>query len=383
MSVDRRTNTPSESNNQRENVVGTNSKIEWTHHTFNPWIGCAKVSEGCRNCYAERDFDKRRHVAQWGANGTRVRTAESTWAKPLAWNKAAEKAGERHRVFCASLSDVFEDRPELEPWRVELFALIRKTPHLDWLLLTKRPEPENVGRHVGQAYWQTRSDKVESQWLRDWALGQPPANVWIGTSVEDQQTADERIPHLLEVPARVRFLSCEPLLSGIWLLGHLMAGRYPAQCVCGHGHGFTRCPNTGGVSRRCHHLGCTCPGYRRAIGADHGIHWVIAGGESGPNARPMHPDWARSLRDQCQEAGVPFHFKQHGEWKPVGAPEPKVFYDWMNDSGGFGQCWKNADGAWKQAPLGNNPAVLAHVGKKAAGRTLDGREWDEVPEVAA
>jgi protein gp37 len=123
--------------------MAENSNIEWTHHTFNPWIGCTKVSDGCKNCYAENLMDKRYGRVKWGPQGTRVRTSEANWKKPLKWNREAEAKGERHRVFCASLADVFEDKPdqpEMEQWRLELLELIIKTPYLDWLLLTKRPE---------------------------------------------------------------------------------------------------------------------------------------------------------------------------------------------------------------------------------------------------
>lgn len=272
--------------------MGENSKIEWCHHTFNPWIGCTKVSDGCANCYAEEMMDHRYGRAQWGPGGTRVRTSDTNWKKPLLWDRAAAAAGERHRVFCASLADVFEDRPELETWRYDLFFLIEKTPHLDWLLLTKRPE--NV---------------VES--INPTMLALP--NVWIGTSVENQEQADKRIPELLKIPAAVRFLSMEPLLGPVDL------------------------------SLRWDRLEFVP-----------GIHWVIVGGESGRNARPMHPDWARGLRDQCQAAGVPFLMKQWGEWTPENnTPTRAERHSWG----------------------------LYRVGKHAAGRSLDGRTWDEFPAV--
>ena len=155
--------------------MGANSKIEWTHHTFNPWTGCQKVSAGCTNCYAE-SWAKRSGVVKWGANGTRRKTSKSNWQQPIKWNREAQEAGERRRVFCASLADVFEDRDDLVLWRHDLFDLIEETPHLDWLLLTKRPEDAWLyltGMYAGDA---------------------PLPNVWLGTSVEDQQRAEERIP---------------------------------------------------------------------------------------------------------------------------------------------------------------------------------------------
>ena len=217
--------------------------IEWADFTFNPWTGCTKVSPGCDHCYAEGWAKRSGHV-EWGPHAARRRTAAATWQAPLKWNLAAAQAGRRARVFCASLADVFDNHPSIKlGWRDDLWKLIAATPHLDWLLLTKRPQ--NVGRFV-------------PGWMgpHSW-----PSNVWLGTTAENQAEADRRTAHLARIPARVRFLSCEPLLEGIK-------------------------PNLDG------------------------IHWVICGGESGPGARPMHPDWARSLRDQCAMEGVPFFMKQ-------------------------------------------------------------------------
>jgi protein gp37 len=262
-----------------------NSSIEWTDHTFNPWWGCQRVSPGCEHCYAET-LAHRYNFKVWGPAKTTGRREMSAnyWKQPIKWNDAARKAGKQARVFCASMADVFEDHPQLEWPRTNLWGLIETTPHLDWLLLTKRPQ--NILR------------MLPSLWS-----GRTPDNVWLGTSCEDQQRADERIPHLLSVPARVRFLSCEPLLGEISLP----------------------------ISR---------------MGSD--IHWVIAGGESGAGARPMHPDWARWLRTQCQETGTAFHFKQWGAW---------VLRDNMRGPG----------------------RVFVNVGKHAAGRLLDDREWNELP----
>ena len=263
--------------------MGENSGIQWTTHTFNPWEGCQRVSPGCQHCYAEnrnhRFAGDDQAKVLWGPNAPRRRTSAANWRKPLNWNQAAAVAGERHRVFCASLADVFEDRFELEEMRLEVFDLIRKTPYLDWLLLTKRPQ--NVGRMISAsidrtvtAPWDTRE---VCQWLQDWSDGQPPANVWLGTTVEDQQRADDRIHALLKTPARVRFLSCEPLLEQVDLG---LAGRLPRT--------------------------------------DHPrINWVIVGGESGAGARPFVLDWARNLLRQCRASGAAPFVKQLGA-KPVG-----------------------------------------------------------------
>lgn len=275
--------------------MGENSKIQWCHHSFNPWIGCQKVSAECDKCYAsDNTFVRIQRKAGRELWGNQIRserhiTAEANWRKPLAWNAAAIEAGERHRVFCASLADVFEDRDELHEPRERLFQLIMDTPGLDWLLLTKRPE--NVMRMVPESW-----------------RGGFPGQVWLGTSAGTQAAADDRIPHLLRCPAAVRFLSCEPLLGAVKVLGHLMDGPNPGRCLnCGKGHGFTRCPNYGRIVRTDDEWGCT--EFRRAQFA---IGWVIAGGESGPGARPCDVAWLRSLRDQCQAAAVPFFLKQLG-----------------------------------------------------------------------
>jgi protein gp37 len=326
--------------------MGANSKIQWTDHTFNPFIGCTKVSPGCEHCYAEA-WAKRYGRAEWGPRAERVRTGASTWRQPLRWNAEAERTGKRPRVFCASLADVFDNRAPDE-WRVDLWRLIASTPALDWLLLTKRVV--NVGAMVPPA------------WLDAW-----PAHVWLGITVTDQAEADRDIPLLLEMPAPVRFLSCEPLLGQINLLGHMLgfAVRNPALCACGHGHGFTRCPNTGGVSKRCHVKDCACSGFLRA--SKDGLHWVIAGGESGPNARPIHPDWVRGLRDQCAAAGVPFLFKQWGEWSPQGGI----------NAAGESSCFVSMDGTISVTRT--EGAWMFRRGKRAAGRELDGRTWDQIP----
>lgn len=171
--------------------MGENSKIEWTHHTFNPWWGCVKVSEACKHCYAEA-WAKRVGQKVWGPRSRRRFFTDQHWRQPLKWDRAANAAGERHRVFCASMADVFEDRDELVEHRDRLARLIESTPNLDWLLLTKRPQ--NALRL--------------SPWEGDW-----PDNVWAGTTVELQTRADELMPHLERIPAAVRFISAEPLLG--------------------------------------------------------------------------------------------------------------------------------------------------------------------------
>jgi protein gp37 len=231
--------------------MGENSKIEWTVHTFNPWIGCQKVSPGCDRCYAEAMMDHRYGRVQWGPHGERKRTSEVNWRKPLQWAKQARAAGNRPRVFCASLADVFDNRAPTE-WRDDLWQLIRQTPELDWLLLTKRPQ--NIGAMLPV----------------DWRDG-PYPNIWLGTTAENQEQYGLRFHrHLYDIPAAVRFVSYEPALGPL-----VIAGEYDRP------------------------------------------DWIICGGESGPGARLMDPEWARSLRDQCKHDGIAFFMKQMTGKAPI------------------------------------------------------------------
>jgi protein gp37 len=334
--------------------MGENSNIEWTDHTFNPWRGCTHATAageahpGCTHCYAEQ-LSKRnpKALGVWGERGVRVMGTPAYWRQPLKWNEAAEREGVRKRVFCASLADVLEDwqgpildskgrklwrcwdntrieasesRPSprwspltMDDLRRDLFALIDATPNLDWLLLTKRPENiQRMWRQFGTFERVNPECFGLHRHRRD--------NVWLLTSVSNQATADALVPELLKcrhlVP--VLGLSCEPLLGPInfrW----------------------------------------------------RGLDWVIAGGESGPHARPMHPDWARSLRGQCQAAGVPFFFKQWGEWAPNDvAAKPQA--EWT-------PCGADRIHVWD-----GGEEVSLRIGKKAAGRLLDEMEWDEFPK---
>jgi protein gp37 len=357
--------------------MAENTKIEWAHHTFNPWIGCTKVSPACDHCYAEADFSTRRKVVQWGAGQPRKHTAPSTWAQPLRWNAEAERLGVRYRVFCASLADVFDNEVPAE-WRKELFSLIRSTPHLDWLLLTKRIG--NAATMIVEACT-TRTAPNPPGWPfeqhPDMVSPMPP-NIWIGASITSQVEADRDIPKLLAVPAAKRFLSMEPLLGPVDL---------------------TNVPVGGGPGDHEFNAIITGNALHRAVSSDPSLHWVIVGGESGPNARPMHPDWARSLRDQCQAAGVPFLFKQWGEWGTsafrvsTGEPVFRQFdshQTWVNKAstwvnGGIcldtdGRMLKDGRDMARARDDQKFPVTIMHkVGKKTAGRLLDGRTWDEVP----
>lgn len=376
--------------------MGENSKIEWTHHTFNSWEGCEKISPGCANCYAERRDRQYHDGGHWGPNGTRKTMSEAYWRQPVKWNlqrsqcsickhwnhpgfTICQKKGcdgtdkdfdfvKRPRVFCSSLADVFEQRENLVTTRFRLFNLIRQTPNLDWLVLTKRPQ--NILPILKEAVDLCADCRLEDghrdcafthhhQWLTDWIEGRPPRNVWLGTSVEDQQRADERIPELLKVSALVRFLSCEPLLGPI----DLRLGPYGRE---------TRSVPAFGRTIRQYLVGGK---WTQEPPLFRPIDWVIAGGESGPNARPAHPDWFRSLRDQCNAAGVAFHFKQFGEYAPIEQAFQQREMIWINRDGRTTQpgkySWNITNQGWE---------MVARVGKKAAGRILDGRTWDEVPE---
>lgn len=271
--------------------MGENSGIQWTTHTFNPWVGCQRVSPGCTNCYAEA-YDKRvgglpKNQRQdpnvpelrWGPKAPRVRTSLANWRKPVAWNAAAKEAGRRDRVFCSSLADVFEDRGDLVKHRLDLFELILKTPELDWLLLTKRPE--NIARLM----------PVLNLGAKPWP------NVWLGTTVEDQQRADERIPELLKVPAVVRFLSIEPLLEHVELR-HLLLSTGRADV---------------GLA---------------PLEAGQQIDWMIIGGESGSNARPFQLQWARELVEQARDVGASPFVKQMGA-RPIFSPGDLAVSRWQ------------------------------------------------------
>ncbi|MDK6077906.1 phage Gp37/Gp68 family protein [Massilia varians] len=323
--------------------MSENSKIEWTDHTFNPWEGCQKVGPGCDHCYAETRNARYAGgtAVNWGPGAPRRRTSAGNWRKPLAWNAAhAEffaQHGRRQRVFCASLADVFDNAVD-PAWRADLFALIHQTPNLDWLLLTKR-----IG-NVASMLREIRHGADEELSVLDLM---PLPNVWLGASIVNQEEADRDIPKLLQVPARVRFLSMEPLLGPVDLKLWRPARDDDRQDLDGY-----------------------CDTFITATGA--GIHWVIVGGESGRGARPMHPAWAGSLRDQCTRAGVPYLFKQWGEWLPA--------VDGRSITGKV----LILEGA---APFTNDPQwhgfedgqKSARVGKKAAGRLLDGQQHDGFP----
>lgn len=301
-----------------------NTKIELADHTFNPWEGCTAVGPGCDHCYAEARNARfpGGTAINWGPGAPRRRTIAANWAQPLRWNAEAERNGVRKSVFCASLGDWADNSVPVQ-WRFDLADVIIRTSHLDWLLLTKR---------IGNA----------AAMLAEMFPGSIQPNVLIGATITSQAEADRDVPKLLAVPAVKRFLSMEPLLGPVSFEGLFSSDRI----------------NDG-------------------TNALEVLDLVIVGGESGPNARPMHPDWVRSLRDQCQAAGVPFLFKQWGEWVDAdNGPEDDAAYDGKSD------CWAHIDGGHHGGEMGVdffNSYPMYRVGKRAAGRLLDGREWNEVP----
>lgn len=345
------------------------TNISWCDHTFNHVVGCSKISPACDNCFAESWAKRAGSPELW--QGERRRTTEANWRQPLKWDAAAKAAGVRRRVFCASLSDVFDN--EHDPmWRSDLFRLIRQTPNLDWLLLTKR---------IGNAASMIERALIDGHLLTSGSPQWPWPHVWLGATIANQAEADRDIPKLLATPARVRFLSCEPLLGAVDLRQWI--GQADRQAICAStytavGEQFDRCDITG--------LPCDT------------IDWVIAGGESGGKARPSHPDWFRSLRDQCAAAGVAFHFKQWGEWWPISQMPHGVSDGYYDPKYGNGKRESDRYEAVPPKRRAVTTTVLQldgtqefafppgamtcfKVGKKAAGRTLDGVVHDSFPEV--
>ena len=279
------------------------TKIEWADAVWNPVTGCTKVSEGCRNCYAEGIANR-----FWGE-----RKFTDVRCLPYRLKQPAKLKGHQ-RVFVNSMSDIFHNRVEYE-FIKDIWSVMLANPQHTFMILTKRAD---------------RMAETVDLLLRD-GFGVLP-NIWMGVSVEDQKTADERIPLLLNTPAAVRFVSCEPLLENVNLRGWIYKN------------------------------GMWVDGDRR-------VDWVIVGGESGTRARPMHPNWVRSIRDQCQEASVSFFFKQWGEWQLTSERE------YMELEGNEKLISMDIPGA-----IGYQKAWFRRVGKNRAGRELDGRTWDEYPK---
>ncbi len=336
--------------------MSTKTKIEWTEVSWNPIVGCTKVSEGCRNCYAIRSANRMNGNIAAYQGLTKIVNVKPEWTgavrfieerllQPLKWQRP-------RMIFVNSMSDLFHEAvsdAQLE----NIFAVMCVAQKHTFQVLTKRPErmksflcQPHISSSIrfkiedGMGY---KIDYFEKSW--------PPSNVWLGVSVEDQKTADERIPLLLQTPAAIRWISAEPLLDSIDLDSIVTGcGQRPLHCACS--------PDSG----------CGCAK----------LNWVVAGGESGPNARPSHPDWFRLLRDDCVSYNVPFFFKQWGDWGTV--QQLSVY--------------KNSQLATVDPSTGNfylrNKAhnlsmpvdtfnMMLRAGRKAAGRLLDGREWNQYP----
>lgn len=354
------------------------TKIEWTDETWNPVTGCSKVSEGCRNCYAEmialRKLQPYDTGLPWTAANAEANVVlhEDRLDKPLRWKRP-------RRIFVNSMSDLFHDQVPDE-FIDRVVAVMALSPQHTFQVLTKRPE--RMRRYfadewrfaliegTAQKLHHERTGEDPSLWL---AVTELPSNVRLGVSVEDQETADERIPFLLRTPAAVRFVSAEPLLGPLDLRRirswHPAHGPEGSDALCGGSWGdeFTR-----------RMVGRDSPGYVNHSDAPV-LDQVIVGGESGPGARPMHPDWVRTIRDQCVEAGVAFFFKQHGEWA---SPSADDSFDTTRGRAGRPPAFLVArDGTvhCTREAAGDGAAPMVRVGKKAAGRELDGRTWDEEP----
>lgn len=323
--------------------MGDHTDISWAHKTFNGWMGCAKKSAACRFCYAERDTH-RWGKDIWGVKKPRIITSDANWRKPEAWNRKAAETGETVRVFGFSWADVFEDHPDVVTARQRFFDLVERTPALTWMLLTKRPE--NIG-----------------EMAQRWAGGWPP-NVWLGVTAESQRFANERIPLLVQHPAAVLFVSAGPTLGAIDMtrIPH-PTEQQPEMVwdVLGKRYGV--------------------PGWWQAP-MSRGVDWVITEGESGAlsKARPSHPQWYRDLRDQCVTAGVAYHHKQNGEY---------VSPDEIDTAGMDDVAWNERgitmwpDGRIAAGPAGtavDGSEILWPVGRKLAGRHLDGKVWAQFPD---
>jgi protein gp37 len=378
--------------------MAADTTIEWADKTWSPIVGCDRVSPGCDNCYAINTARIREHNPNAKISAPFAGTTERNedgldWTgkvnllherldEPLKWRKP-------RRVFVNSMSDLFHEAVP-DPFIVDVFARMWWSPQHTFQVLTKRhgrmrsllPRIEERLREVEHDL-----ELVDAPTPLRWPL----PNVWLGVSIENQRWADIRIPALLETPAAVRFLSCEPLLGPVDLTRWL---RPVPDC----GHATTEdgtCHHPDALTPECHRW-ADCPA-RQQPGDWHGLDWVIVGGESGPGARPMHPAWAQQIRDDCHVAGVPFFFKQWGEYLPAVVEDDPVYaggraYDsplggrhsaTLRERGssfrpGADRLMRPGDRT-RRTVLLDVDTIAVRVGKKTAGRLLDGRTHDAFP----
>lgn len=324
--------------------------IEWTDATWNPVTGCSKVSAGCKHCYAERDWARlsaNKQTRYFGRAFTDVRCHADVLDQPLRWRRP-------RRIFVNSMSDLFH--PDVPDEFVdEVFAVMALAKQHVFQVLTKRPErmrAHPIFSHSGRCLWVGIRQAAERLFGIDpGPVGKTLPNVWLGVSVEDQAAADERIPLLLDTPAAVRWISAEPLIGPVRLDRIMRASQYDDWTYCDNaldGFRATKCGGTYGSH----------------------LDWVVVGGESGPKARPMHPDWVRSIRDQCAEAGVPFLFKQWGEWFPVS----------IGQSGALVGTWNGSTFLPGWSDIMSPDSNMVRAGRKSFGsRLLDGITHDGYP----
>ncbi|MBQ0855744.1 phage Gp37/Gp68 family protein (plasmid) [Streptomyces sp. BH-SS-21] len=331
--------------------------IEWTDSTWNPTTGCEKISDGCTNCYAATFAERWRGIpGHHFEAGFDITLRPERLRLPMTWRTP-------RRIFLDSMSDLFHQDIS-DTYIAQVFAMMALTSRHTYQVLTKRHA--RMKALLSRAtFWHQVAEQgrehfagCQEEWLAAGAMlgGEPLPNVWLGVSVEDQRWADIRIPALLGTPAHTRFLSCEPLLGPVWIADHIWQA-----CPCCEGESHDE------ACARCADQRCESGHIRR-------LDWVIAGGESGPGARPLHPDWIRSLRDQTRGRNVPFFFKQWGDH----APE-----DHGHDRGRLTVVDPRGHGQDHDDPCASQtPVRMRRVGKKQAGRLLDGRHHDAFPAPA-
>lgn len=365
--------------------MGDKTKIEWADSTWPVVTGCSVLTEGCTNCYAMQMAGTRLKNVPAYEGLTRMSGGRPKWTGEMRFNEKASlqpmKWKKPRKIFVCSMADLFHENVD-DAWIDRVFAVMALCPQHTFQILTKRPERMRQymsaqktiegGKVVSDASWCVErhandiavmggtnvpwrvQTEVSDAGRYEGKMSWPLKNVWLGTSVENQAAAEERIPILLDTPAAVRFISAEPLLGPITLERTWLAPDYQAH------------ETTQSAMNHTHVLALVKAAARKEFGWA-GLDWTIVGGESGPRARPMHPDWVRSLRDQCTAADVPLMFKQWGEWYP-----PKD----LDEVRGVSETFI-------EALIMEGDVQTFRVGKKRAGRMLDGREWDQYPETAA